>query len=69
MNKDEIDAIQSLNTSLRNLKKTALKFEEGVEGISKERRKGLDDEIKLLKEKLQIIKDSEEIDTKTKKEA
>ena len=69
MNKDEIDAIQSLNTSLTNLKKTALKFEEGVEGISKERRKGLDDEIKLLKEKLQIIKDSEEIDTKTKKEA
>jgi hypothetical protein len=69
MNKDEIDAIQSLNTSLTNLQKTALRFEEGVEGISKERRKGLDDEIKLLKEKLQIIKDSEEIDTKTKNEA
>jgi len=69
LSKDEIDAIQSLNQELKNLKKTSLDFEKGVEGFSKERRKGAEAELKLLKEKLKIIKESNEIDPKVKKQA
>ena len=68
MTNDERDSIQLLNTTLRNLKKTARDFEKSTEGFDKERRQGLDVEIKLLKDKLKIIKESSTLDPKLKKQ-
>jgi len=69
MTQNEKDIIKEFNTTVKNMKKFAQEFEKGTEGFSKEKRAAMDAEVKQLKEKLKILKESSTIDASIVKEA
>ena len=69
MAKDDEDIIQNLKQTLESMRKAATSFEDSMEGVSKEVREGLKEELKLLTEKLETLKKSSTASDKQKADA
>jgi DNA repair exonuclease SbcCD ATPase subunit len=66
MAKDDEDIIKNLKQTLESMRKAASSFEDSMEGVSKEVREGLKEELKLLTEKLETLKKSSTASDKQK---
>ena len=69
MAKDDEDIIKNLKQTLESMRKAASSFEDSMEGVSKEVREGLKEELKLLTEKLETLKKSSTASDKQKADA
>ena len=69
MAKDDEDIIKNLKQTLESMRTAASSFEDSMEGVNKETREGLKEELKLLTEKLETLKKSSTASDKQKADA
>ena len=69
MAKDDEDIIKNLKDTLESMRKSAIAFEDSIEGVNKETRAGQKEKLKLLDEELQKLKQSSTASDKQKADA